>query len=97
MLLICRCVCVGLGLFCVYMLLIYRSIDISLFPFVSLIVYDILQYFQNLLNFPYNFVSSFFQSIIDVCMYDPMDLRQLCIVLEGLADNGRTNLEVRSY
>ena len=36
------------------------------------------------------------QSILDVCMLDPLDLRQLCVVLEGLADDESSNLEVYS-
>jgi pentatricopeptide repeat protein len=36
------------------------------------------------------------QSILDVCMLDPLDLRQLCVVLEGLADDEMSNLEVYS-
>ena len=36
------------------------------------------------------------QSILDVCMLDPLDLRQLCVVLEGMAEDETTNLEVYS-
>ena len=36
------------------------------------------------------------QSILDVCMLDPLDLRQLCVVLEGMAEDEMTNLEVYS-
>lgn len=36
------------------------------------------------------------QSILDVCMLDPLDLRQLCVVLEGLADDESSNLDVYS-
>ena len=36
------------------------------------------------------------QSILDVCMLDPLNLRQLCVVLEGMAEDELTNLEVYS-
>jgi hypothetical protein len=48
-----------------------------------------------MVSVPLLFIAANLQSILDVCLVDPLDLRLLCPVLEELADQG-IDLEVYS-